>query len=77
MPKVATTAGARWSTLPAYGVRRCLWINPGGPATYELIKNGYVCEGRGIITVKGRNEMETYLLTAKTRCVSCGQPIAI
>jgi class 3 adenylate cyclase len=33
-----------------------------GPATYELIKDAYVCEARGRIPVKGKQSMETYLL---------------
>jgi len=36
-----------------------------GPATYELIKEAYVFEARGAIPVKGRGEMETYLLISK------------
>jgi len=35
------------------------------PSTYELIKDGYVCEARGFILVKGKSEMETYLLISK------------
>lgn len=34
-------------------------------ATYELIKDEYVCEPRGRIPVKGKSEMETYLLILK------------
>ncbi len=36
-----------------------------GTPTYELIKDEYACEARGSIAVKGRGEMETYLLTSK------------
>lgn len=35
------------------------------PATYELIKDEYVCEARGLISVKGKSEMETYLLISR------------
>lgn len=34
-------------------------------ATYELIRHEYVCEARGFIRVKGKGEMETYLLISK------------
>ncbi|MEX1264972.1 MAG: adenylate/guanylate cyclase domain-containing protein [Actinomycetota bacterium] len=34
-------------------------------ATYALIRDEYVCEARGIIRVKGKGEMETYLLISK------------
>ncbi len=36
-----------------------------GPATYELIKDAYVCEARGRIPVKGKPAMETYLLISR------------
>jgi adenylate cyclase len=35
------------------------------PTTYELIRNEYACEPRGIIRVKGKSEMETYLLISR------------
>jgi guanylate cyclase len=34
-------------------------------ATYELIKSEYACEPRGVIPVKGRSDMETYLLISR------------
>ena len=34
-------------------------------ATYELIRDRFVCEPRGIISVKGKGDMNTYLLLAK------------
>ena len=40
------------------------------PSTYELIKDEYVCEARGFIPVKGKSEMETYLLISKKRDAS-------
>src|SRR3990172_2904569 len=40
------------------------------PSTYELIKDEYVCEARGFIPVKGKSEMETYLLISKERDAS-------
>ena len=33
-------------------------------ATYELIKDDFVCEPRGVIDVKGKGEMETWFLAA-------------
>jgi adenylate cyclase len=34
-------------------------------ATYELIKDDYDCDARGMIPVKGKGEMATYLLRAR------------
>jgi class 3 adenylate cyclase len=36
-----------------------------GPATYELLKDDYVCEPRGLIEVKGKRPMQTYLLSSR------------
>ena len=33
--------------------------------TYQLIRDRFVCEPRGIISVKGKGDMNTYLLLAK------------
>jgi guanylate cyclase len=35
------------------------------PATYELIRDGFVCESRGVIPVKGKGDMETYFLRSR------------
>ena len=34
-------------------------------ATYELIQDGFACEPRGSVAVKGKDEMETYLLVSR------------
>ena len=34
-------------------------------ATYELIKNDFVCEARGSINVKGKGEMEIWQVKGK------------
>ena len=34
-------------------------------ATYELISDGFVCEPRGSVAVKGKDEMETYFLLSR------------
>ena len=34
-------------------------------ATYELVKDAFVCEERGTIAVKGKGEMETWYLVAR------------
>ena len=34
-------------------------------STFELIKDEYVCEPRGLIDVKGKTAMQTYLLVAR------------
>ena len=35
------------------------------PATHELIRDAFECEPRGVITVKGKGEMHTYLLVGR------------
>jgi class 3 adenylate cyclase len=35
------------------------------PATYELIRDRFVCEPRGVVPVKGKGDMHTYLLVAR------------
>jgi adenylate cyclase len=35
------------------------------PATYELIRDEFVCEPRGVVSVKGKGEMNTYILLAR------------
>jgi guanylate cyclase len=35
------------------------------PATYELIRDGFVCEPRGVVSVKGKGDMHTYLLVSR------------
>jgi adenylate cyclase len=44
------------------------------PATYELIRDAYVCEARGLIPVKGKSEMMTYLLISKRETAGAGDP---
>ena len=34
-------------------------------AAYQRLKQNYVCQKRGTIDVKGKNEMTTYFLTAR------------
>jgi len=35
------------------------------PATYELIRGEFVCEPRGVISVKGKGDMNTYFLVSR------------
>jgi len=35
------------------------------PATYELIRDKFVCKPRGTISVKGKGEMQTYILQSR------------
>ena len=35
------------------------------PATYELVRDGFVCESRGVVSVKGKGDMETYFLVSR------------
>lgn len=34
-------------------------------ATYELIRDQFLCERRGLVSVKGKGDMETYLLISR------------
>ena len=43
-------------------------------ATYDLIKDDFVCEPRGRIEVKGKGEMATYLLIGRANPVSQATP---
>ena len=36
-------------------------------ATYELLKDEFVCEPRGTVTIKGKGEMETWYLVGRNR----------
>ena len=35
------------------------------PATHELIRDKFLCEPRGVVSVKGKGDMNTYLLVSK------------
>ena len=35
------------------------------PATYELIRDGFVCDPRGLVSVKGKGDMHTYILVSR------------
>jgi class 3 adenylate cyclase len=35
------------------------------PATHDLIRDAFVCAPRGVVTVKGKGEMPTYLLVGR------------
>jgi adenylate cyclase len=39
-------------------------------STYELIKDRFACEPRGAVPVKGKGEMETYVLVSRGQAVS-------
>jgi guanylate cyclase len=50
------------SRMESSGVPGAIQVSP---STHELLKGAYVCEPRGPIPVKGKSEMETWLLIAK------------
>jgi adenylate cyclase len=35
------------------------------PATYELIQDSFACEPRGVVSIKGKGDMNTYILISK------------
>jgi guanylate cyclase len=47
------------SRMESHGTPGCIQITG---ATYELVKDEFVCEPRGLIPVKGKGEMETWYL---------------
>jgi adenylate cyclase len=38
-------------------------------ATYELLKDEFVCEPRGTVPIKGKGEMETWYLVGRREAV--------
>ena len=50
------------SRMESSGVPGAIQVSP---STHELLKDAYVCESRGPIPVKGKSEMETWLLIAR------------
>jgi class 3 adenylate cyclase len=48
------------SRMESHGIPGCIQVTS---ETYELLKNHYIFVERGIIDIKGRGEMKTYLLT--------------
>jgi guanylate cyclase len=52
------------SRMESHGTPGCIQITR---ETYELIKDQFVCEPRGVISVKGKGEMETWYLVAERR----------
>jgi guanylate cyclase len=50
------------SRMESEGVAGSIQVTP---ATYELIRDRFDCEPRGVVSVKGKGDMETYLLLSK------------
>jgi len=50
------------SRMESEGVAGAIQVTP---ATYELIRDGFVCEPRGVISVKGKGDMNTYILVSR------------
>jgi guanylate cyclase len=50
------------SRMESEGVAGSIQVTP---ATYELIRDEFVCEPRGIISVKGKGDMNTYILVSR------------
>jgi adenylate cyclase len=50
------------SRMESEGVPGSIQISP---PTYELVKDEFVCEPRGLIDVKGKDAMQTYLLISR------------
>jgi class 3 adenylate cyclase len=47
------------SRMESYGIAGCIQVTE---ATYQLLKDKYYFEQRGMINIKGKGEMSTYLL---------------
>ena len=50
------------SRMESEGVPGAIQVTP---ATYELIRDGFVCEPRRVVRVKGKGDMQTYLLVSR------------
>jgi len=50
------------SRMESEGIPGSIQISP---ATYELLRDAFVCEPRGLIAVKGKAPMQTYLLISR------------
>jgi adenylate cyclase len=55
-------AGITASRMESEGVAGSIQVTPG---TYELIRDEFVCEPRGVISVKGKGDMNTYILVSR------------
>lgn len=47
------------SRMESGGIQGAIQVTP---ATHELIRDAFVCEQRGVVSVKGKGEMNTFLL---------------
>ena len=52
------------SRMESHGIPGCIQVSE---ATYELLKDKYLFEKRGLISVKGRGDMTTYFLLTKKK----------
>ena len=50
------------SRMESHGVGGCIQI---AVATYELIKNDFICEPRGAVNVKGKGDMNVWCVLGK------------
>ena len=50
------------SRMESEGVAGSIQVTP---ATYELIRGEFVCEPRGVVSVKGKGDMNTYILVSR------------
>jgi guanylate cyclase len=50
------------SRMESHGLGNAVQITQ---ATYELIKDEFLCEPRGSVNVKGKGEMKVWLITSK------------
>ncbi len=50
------------SRMESEGVAGSIQVTP---ATYELIRDEFVCEPRGVVSVKGKGDMNTYILISR------------
>ena len=54
------------SRMESHGVEGYIQMASG---TYEILRDKYVCEERGVVDVKGKGEMTTYFLTGRKTVV--------
>lgn len=53
------------SRMESHGISGCIQVSE---STYQLLQNKYLFEERGMISIKGKGQMNTYLLNGRKVC---------
>lgn len=60
------------SRMESHGITGCIQVTV---ATYERLRDKYIFENRGLIPIKGKGNMATYLLTGRNLTACSYQPV--